>query len=502
MKKYEELVTKMGLPNPNSMGVVKFLLPKEHENDVAISEGSVFPAYLEETLHAFRQDGFDIDIEGSHKLYKSGIIAADAKTIDTLRFYANRYPKWQEPILIYGERGSGKESMARFMHENGPRRGSQFIALNCAAFTETLLESELFGHIKGAFTGAIRNKTGKIELADKGILFLDEVSHLSLHAQELLLRVLQEKKFEKVGSDKSIDVDVQIYSATNRSYWELVVNNKMLPDFFDRIAGLNVNVPSLRERNEIDRAVIAIHYIFKEMKTLNIQELYLPKILIYLINNIPYSGNVREMIMICKSVVHDILAISEYTDISLEKAISKWKNDSTLCLLKQITDNRAFSDWLSIHPDIPMKEKGWELYHIYQVVDKLSPATKCRILRLSENEPLLHEKRLTPLLIGFLIPDYDKACRKLAECFKRQQIRTAEGAPISATNVNNFYSYEDLLGELNIKEARKKLIDRFDKEWIVRILDENEGVAGKVLAKKVGLDPSEFSRLRSKHIKK
>src|SRR5437899_4608923 len=163
-------------------------------------------------------------------------------------------------ILIQGESGTGKELVARTIHELSARRNGPFVAVNCAALPETLLESELFGYEKGAFTGAAGRKEGRFELANGGTLFLDEVADLSLVTQPKILRVLQEGEFERLGGTRSLQVDVRIVAATNQDLSEMVKEKRFREDLYYRLNVISVRVPPLRERHE-DIRVLAQHYL-------------------------------------------------------------------------------------------------------------------------------------------------------------------------------------------------------------------------------------------------
>jgi DNA-binding NtrC family response regulator len=163
-------------------------------------------------------------------------------------------------ILITGETGTGKEVVARAIHHNSPRRTNRFVALNCAAIPETLLEAELFGHVRGAFTGAIGNRQGRLEQAHKGTLFLDEVGTMSTGLQTKLLRVLQEREFERVGDSHTIKVDVRVIAATNSDLAKLVAEGHFREDLFYRLNVIPVELPSLRERKE-DIPLLVRHFL-------------------------------------------------------------------------------------------------------------------------------------------------------------------------------------------------------------------------------------------------
>jgi two-component system response regulator HydG len=163
-------------------------------------------------------------------------------------------------VLIQGESGTGKELIARAIHEGSTRRGKPFVAVNCAALTETLLESELFGYEKGAFTGAAGRKEGRFELADGGTLFLDEVADLSPVTQPKILRVLQEGEFERLGGTRSLRVDVRIVAATNQELAQLVRDKRFREDLYYRLNVITINVPPLRDRRE-DVRLLAEHFL-------------------------------------------------------------------------------------------------------------------------------------------------------------------------------------------------------------------------------------------------
>jgi transcriptional regulator with PAS, ATPase and Fis domain len=170
--------------------------------------------------------------------------------MQTLFHLIRRVAKSDATVLIQGESGTGKELIATTIHGLSARRNAPFIKVNCAALPEGLLESELFGHEKGAFTGAIREKPGRFELADKGTIFLDEVGEVSPPIQVKLLRVLQERAFERVGGTRTIRVDVRIIAASNRDLQKAMQEGKFRDDFFYRLDVIPITVPPLRERKE------------------------------------------------------------------------------------------------------------------------------------------------------------------------------------------------------------------------------------------------------------
>ena len=198
------------------------------------------------------------------------------------------------PVIIQGESGTGKELVARAIHQKGLRANGPFVKVNCAALNESLLESELFGHVQGAFTGAVKDRTGRFEAADQGDIFLDEIGDLPLSTQIKLLRVLEEKVVERVGDNRSIPVNVRIISATNRDLRKLIVDGDFREDFFYRINVIPIHVPPLRKRKE-DIPLLARSFFNKiQLKSVKkiggISNEAMEKLVQY-----PWPGNIREL---------------------------------------------------------------------------------------------------------------------------------------------------------------------------------------------------------------
>ncbi|HBY57866.1 MAG TPA: two-component system response regulator [Candidatus Atribacteria bacterium] len=197
-------------------------------------------------------------------------------------------------VLITGESGTGKELIARAIHKNSLRKDGPFVVVNCAAFSLNLLESELFGHEKGAFTGAISRRIGRFEMAHGGTIFLDEIGEMDLSIQTKLLRVLQEKEFERVGSSKSIKVDARILTATNKDLKREVEERRFREDLFYRINVFNIDVPPLRERKE-DIPLLVEHFINKYNKILNKRVKKVSAKAMDFLLDYNYPGNIREL---------------------------------------------------------------------------------------------------------------------------------------------------------------------------------------------------------------
>ena len=197
-------------------------------------------------------------------------------------------------VLITGESGTGKELVARAIHFNSLRQNAPFISLNCAGLPEALLESELFGHEKGAFTGAIALRKGRFELADTGTLFLDELAEMPMPLQAKLLRVLQEKTFERVGGSHTLTVDVRIISATNKDLKEEVEKGTFREDLYYRFNVVHLHLPPLRERFD-DIPMLVAHFVSKYAKQLNRPGLEITPDTIRFLTTLPWEGNVREL---------------------------------------------------------------------------------------------------------------------------------------------------------------------------------------------------------------
>jgi len=220
--------------------------------------------------------------------------------------------KTDSTVLVLGESGTGKELIAKAIHSNGPRRDKPFIAVHCGAIPENLLESELFGHTKGAFTGAIRDKMGKFEAANHGTIFLDEIATLPMHLQIKLLRVLQEQEVERIGSNKPTKLDVRIISATNVNLEEEVKKGNFRDDLFYRLNVIPVTLPPLRERFE-DILPLVRHFLAKYCKEMDRPIMSIAREALMALEVYNWPGNVREL----ENVVERTVALTEGDQITL-----------------------------------------------------------------------------------------------------------------------------------------------------------------------------------------
>jgi DNA-binding NtrC family response regulator len=197
-------------------------------------------------------------------------------------------------VIITGESGTGKELVARAIHANSPRKFFPLVSVHCGALSESLLESELFGHEKGAFTGAIYNRKGRFEMADNGTIFLDEIATISSKMQIELLRVLESKSFVRVGGNKEIKSDFRVICATNRDLKTMVENGAFREDLFYRLNVVNINVPPLRERTE-DIPLLTEYFIKKYCTTMNRAVMTIESAALKRLEEFPFPGNIREL---------------------------------------------------------------------------------------------------------------------------------------------------------------------------------------------------------------
>jgi two-component system response regulator AtoC len=243
-------------------------------------------------------------------------------------------------VLIQGESGTGKELISKVIHHTGITKDHPFIAVNCTALAESILESELFGHSKGAFTGAIRDKRGKFELAAKGTIFLDEISEISPDLQVKLLRVLQERNFERVGGEDSIIIKSRIIAATNRNLKQLVDDGKFREDLYYRLNVFTINLPPLRERKE-DIPELVIYLLNKINKELHKNVRKVPFEVMEMLQSRMWIGNVRELENALLQAV--VLAKGDVLESELlpfpETKIEKPKNNSICISLEEVERN-------------------------------------------------------------------------------------------------------------------------------------------------------------------
>lgn len=252
------------------------------------------------------------NIKLRNSLSKQYELIGSSKVMNTIKQQIELIARGDSRVLIIGESGTGKELVARAIHSLSERSNATFVEVNCAAIPQELIESELFGHEKGAFTGAIDKKTGKFELADGGTLFLDEIGDMSLLTQAKLLRVIETQRFQRVGGTKDIKVNVRIISATNKNLVEEIKKGNFREDLYYRLNVVPINVPPLRERKE-DIPELINHFISEYVKEKGWKGKVLSERAIKALKNYDWPGNVREL----KNAVERLMIMSfeDFIDI-------------------------------------------------------------------------------------------------------------------------------------------------------------------------------------------
>jgi len=228
------------------------------------------------------------------KVAKRYQIIGESKSIKTIHELIDKVAQSEARVLITGESGTGKELVAHQIHERSLRQKSSFVEVNCAAIPAELIESELFGHIKGSFTSAVKDRQGKFEAANGGTLFLDEIGDMSLAAQAKVLRVLEENKIQRVGSEKDITVDVRVIAATNKDLKKEIEKGSFREDLYHRLAVILIDVPTLSSRKD-DIPLLVNHFLEIICKEQGIESKSFSKESITLLEDYNWSGNIREL---------------------------------------------------------------------------------------------------------------------------------------------------------------------------------------------------------------
>ena len=313
-ERFDLCLTDMRLPDGDGLDLVAWI--QEHRASVPVA---VITAHgnVESAVRALKLGAFDfvskpLDLGVLRKLVGSAIRLASAgeaevtttlrgprllgssAAMEQLREMIARVARSQAPVHICGESGTGKELVARMIHESGPRRGGPFVAVNCGAIPTELMESELFGHKRGSFTGAVADKKGLVQSAEGGTLFLDEIADLPLHMQVKLLRVVQEKTVRPVGAAREETVDVRILSATHKNLADLVAQGLFREDLFYRINVIELRVPALRERSS-DVREIAEAILERLARRANGPSPRIADEAVRMLEAYPFPGNVREL---------------------------------------------------------------------------------------------------------------------------------------------------------------------------------------------------------------
>ena len=337
-KKYDIAVCDFRLPDSDGLEMLKAIKSKNTQTKVIIitayadvrmavklMKAGAFdyvtkPLQQEELLQLVKQVSKKEPSGRSNSTEKEFITGNSPKIKEVIRL-CNVVAPTKMSVLIQGETGSGKEYIARFIHQNSDRKDKPFVAVDCGAIPKDLANSELFGHLKGAFTGAINNKIGVFEQANGGTLFLDEVGNLAYDLQVKLLRAIQERVITKLGSTKSVNVDVRIIAATNDELEVDIQNNNFREDLYHRLNEFKLTLPSLRERKE-DIMVFINYFIQEANRDLNKEVEDLDPEVIITMQNYPWHGNLREL----RNVVKRSVLLSTSSNITLESLPDEIKN--------------------------------------------------------------------------------------------------------------------------------------------------------------------------------
>lgn len=338
-KDYEIVITDLAMPKMNGMEVLAHL--SEHhpdttvimltgvgtiENAVEAMKRGAFdyltkPAKIDEILMVLNRAQELKQLKDENILLKSQLqdqyrfdrIIGQSSPMQHLYRVIKRVARTDSTILITGESGTGKELIANAIHYHSDRRDKPFVPINCGAIPEELLESELFGHEKGAFTGAFKDRKGRFELADKGTIFLDEIGEMSPKLQVKLLRFLQETKFQRVGGSRTVQVDVRIIAATNKDLEKAVSGGEFREDLFYRLNVIPIHVPPLRER-EGDTPLLVHHFLQHHCQKKEIPQKKLSNAALESLERYSWPGNVREL----ENVMERLVILTEADEIRMD----------------------------------------------------------------------------------------------------------------------------------------------------------------------------------------
>ncbi|HZR30437.1 MAG TPA: sigma-54 dependent transcriptional regulator [Terriglobales bacterium] len=345
---YDVIITDIKMPNTNGIEVLRYahmvspdsaviLITAVDDFDAAIEAvkaGGAFdyirkgPGLVDEIRVAISQSFEKLSLRRQNFAYRRDAagrnslenIIGVSSTMEKLKQTIRTVASTNSTILVHGESGTGKELVARAAHACSPRASEPFVSVNCGAFPETLLESELFGYVKGAFTGAHQNKRGLFEVADKGTIFLDEISEMTAAMQVKLLRVLQERVVRPVGGTNEISVDVRVIAASNRELDKLVSENLFREDLYYRLSVIPVLVPPLRERPE-DIPMLANHFLKKYSPAAGKSILRIAPRSLDLLASYDWPGNVRQL----ENTIERAVALASGNELEVELPVERPK---------------------------------------------------------------------------------------------------------------------------------------------------------------------------------
>jgi len=329
--KYDIVLCDIKMPKTDGIEVLEKIISEGYDSPVIMISGH---GNVETAVEAIKKGAFDfiqkpldlnrilvtirnamdrIDLVEETKVLKRKInqskitdIVGNSKAIHTIKQMIDKVAATEARVLITGGNGSGKELVARQLHEKSNRSTAPFIEVNCAAIPSELIESELFGHEKGAFTSAIKQRLGKFEQADGGTLFLDEIGDMSLSAQAKVLRALQEHKITRVGGDKDLTVNVRVFAATNKDLRAEIEKGNFREDLYHRLNVIPIHVPSLNERKE-DIELLSNYFIDKICEEQSMKPKKLTKDAVKELQSIDWTGNIREL----RNMIERLLILCE-----------------------------------------------------------------------------------------------------------------------------------------------------------------------------------------------
>ncbi len=314
--KYDLVLTDIKMPEMDGLEVLSLIMEKNSDVPVVMISGH---GNIDTAVDAIKKGAYDFiekpldlnrllitvknaiekkDLVVETKKLKKKVsrqyeMVGSSEPMEKMKTVIDKVAGTDARVLILGANGTGKELVARALHEQSGRANGPFVEVNCAAIPSELIESELFGHEKGAFTSAIKQRIGKFEQANGGTIFLDEIGDMSLDAQAKVLRALQESTVSRVGSDKDIKVDVRVLAATNKNLIEEIKNNNFREDLYHRLSVIVINVPSLNERKS-DIPALADYFLELVKQDLNIPNKTISKEAIEALQEINWTGNIRE----------------------------------------------------------------------------------------------------------------------------------------------------------------------------------------------------------------
>jgi transcriptional regulator with GAF, ATPase, and Fis domain len=321
---------------------------------------------------------------------RSELIGASARfqsVLDDVRVVASA----ECPVLVQGETGTGKEVIARAIHDSGPRQNGPFIGLNCAAIPAALLESELFGHERGAFTGAVAQTIGRFQAANGGTLFLDEIGDLPLELQPKLLRVLQEQQYERLGSNRTIQTNVRIIAATNQDLWRMVEEKTFRADLYYRLSVFPISLPPLRERKDDIPAMVS-YFVRRYSRQMNKSVEYIPDEVVQVLRSHHWPGNIREL----QNFIERSVLVTQGSTLSPRIAELKGLMHATASAPSQ-----TLSDAERAHITVILKETNWVIGGRNGAAARLGlPRTtlisRMQKLGISNNRDSLHLASIEP----------------------------------------------------------------------------------------------------------